>query len=108
MLKAGRLEVERDHLTPDSFHGNRDRLVGGVGRSGPHFGVQCAVEVKAGVFTVEREKNSLFSCVREWKPNSRQLGGWPLLASRSSLSPRSLPTNLSSGICMAATPYLDL
>lgn len=23
---------ERDHLTPDSFHSNRDRLVGGVGR----------------------------------------------------------------------------
>lgn len=32
LLKAGRLQVERDYLTPDSFHSNRDRLVGGAGR----------------------------------------------------------------------------
>lgn len=32
VLKAERLQVERDHLTPDSFHSNKDRLVGEADR----------------------------------------------------------------------------
>lgn len=31
--------------------------MGEAGRQGPHFGVQYIVEVKAGVFIVEKEKN---------------------------------------------------
>lgn len=87
MLKAGRLEVERE--SPFEWFPWQQGQVGGRGGQIKYtYRVQCAVEVKAGVFTVERKKNSLFSCVREWKPNSRQLGGWPasLLLSPGSLT----------------------